>query len=379
MKMNKLILFFLIFISTSVAFAQNAADSARSAVPDVIIKTNGDLFQCRITEVTGEMVNYRLPDQDDTSPAGSLPRSEVYAVAYANGVAMVITPRLLDKDLYKTEIEALAKKKADSILRSAEDFIIKTNGNLFHCRIVEINDSLVVYSFPETDTAGQVRNIPRGEVYTIVYGNKMTQVITPELMGQEAFINPYKGTCEGWDNFKKNLGSGSINIGVGFMDVYSPIKDADSFEDNKTMPSVFAGYTFRIKGHLKGGVHIGIGGNELTYTGVSEYDQLKISTTIKESFFVLGLYARYDVLDGMFKPYVKGGLDFIGVFMTTTSESQSLDGSSASLKTIVDQNGIKPGLILRGGMELIFGDAFGIYGDVGTGLSLVQVGVLFNF
>jgi hypothetical protein len=145
------------------------------------------------------------------------------------------------------------------------------------------------------------------------------------------------------------------------------------------MPTVFAGYTFSVKGRLKAGVHIGIGGNDLSKSGVSEYDQVAVSSKIEESFLVVGLYCRYDILDGMFKPYVKGGLDFIGVFMTTTSETQSLDGSSASLKTIVNQSGIKPGLILRGGMEVMFGDNFGIYGDAGTGLSLVQVGVLFNF
>jgi hypothetical protein len=273
---------------------------------------------------------------------------------------------------------ALTQARPDSVQLPAGDVLIKTNGNMFHCRIIEINDSLVIYNLPEKDTLGQKNYAMRGEVYAIAYGNGLTQVMTPELMGQEAYITPYKGECEGWDNFKKNLGNGSINVGVGFIDIYSPIKNTDSYDDNKTMPTLFAGYTFRIKKNLKAGVHLGVGGNELSKTGVSEYDQLKVSNSIDESFFVVGLYCRYDILDGMFKPYVKGGVDFIGVFMTTTSEVVSLDGGQASLKTIVDQSGIKLGLILRGGMEIMFGKSFGIYGDVGTGLSLVQVGVLFN-
>jgi hypothetical protein len=64
--------------------------------------------------------------------------------------------------------------------------------------------------------------------------------------------------------------------------------------------------------------------------------------------------------------------------MVTTSEAESLDGKTASLNTVVHQSGIKPGLILRAGLDMYFGEKFGIYADVGTGISLVQVGVLFS-
>lgn len=379
MKMNKIVLFiFLAFISLTSA-AQKKADSTLATVPDVIINTNGNLFQCRIVEVNDKLVRYTLTNQDSTSQINDVLRSKVYAIAYGNGIAMIITPKLMANEAYNSAINALAQKKADSILRSNRDVVIKTNGNLFHCNVVEVNDSVVIYKFPDTDTIGQLHKISRDEVYTIAYANGLSQVITPELMGQETYITPYKGTCEGWQTFKKNLGKGSLNIGIGFVDFYSPIKNVKSYTDNKTMPTIAAGYTFRIKGKLKGGIQLGVGGNELSKSGVSEYDQIMVSNTIKESFLVVGLYGRYDILDGNIKPYIKGGIDFIGVFMKTTSESQSLDGSSASLKTIVDQSGIKPGLILRGGLEIMFGDTFGIYGDFGTGLSLAQVGVIFNF
>jgi hypothetical protein len=379
MNMNKLLLFIFLAFITLTATAQEKADSTQKSIPDVIITTNGNLFQCRIVEVNDKMVRYRLPGQDTSAQLKQVSRDEVYAIAYGNGIAMVITPKLVSSEAYNSTVNSIAQRKADSILRSQRDVIIKTNGNLFHCNIVEVNDSLVVYKFPDKDTIGQLHKILRSEVYTIAYGNGISQVITPELMGQEAYITPYKGNCEEWDTFKKNLGKGSLNIGIGFVDFYSPIKDVKSYTDNKTMPTIAAGYTFTIKGKLKGGIQLGIGGNELSKTGVSDYDQVMISNTIKESFLVIGLYGRYDILDGNIKPYVKGGIDFIGVFMKTTSESQSLDGSSASLKTIVDQSGIKPGLILRGGLEIMFGDTFGIYGDFGTGLSLAQVGVIFNF
>jgi hypothetical protein len=284
-----------------------------------------------------------------------------------------------DSIMVKVPLNAIRPKKPDSTvtIRISPDVIVKTNGNLFQCKITEVNDSLVKYKLSLKDTSGTLLKIPRSEVYAIAYGDGLAMVITPELMGKPAGIYP-QNECEALETFKKNLGSGSINVGIGFVNFFSPIKNVSSYEDNQTMPSVFAGYTFRIKGKLKGGVHLGIGGNELSKSGTSEYDQIKISNTIDERFINLGIFCRYDILDGFIKPFVKGGIDLIGVKMTTTSETESLDGQSASLKTIVHQNGIKPGLILRAGLDLYFGNKFGIYGDAGTGLSLVQVGLLFN-
>jgi hypothetical protein len=282
-----------------------------------------------------------------------------------------------DSILVKVPVKVIRSKPAETPVKISPDAIVKTNGNMFQCKIIEVNDSLVKYKLSIKDTSGTLLKIPRGEVYAIAYSDGLAMVITPELMGKPAGIYP-QNECEALETFKKNLGTGSIYVGVGFVNQYSPIKDTKSFEDTQTLPSVFAGYNFRIKGQLKGGAYLGIGGNELSKSGVSEYDQLKISIKIEENFFCLGLFCRYDILDGMFKPYVKGGLDLIGVSMTSTSTSESLDGKSASLQTIVNQSGIKPGLILRGGLDIYFGNKFGIYSDVGTGLSLVQLGVLFN-
>lgn len=271
---------------------------------------------------------------------------------------------------------AFTQQKADSAASIPLDVIIRINGNLFQCKVVEVNDSMIVFQHVQGDTSHIPAEIPRTEVYAIAYSYGFTQVITPQLMGKEASIYPEKKN--GWEIFKGNLGKGAINVGVGFIEIYSPIKNADSFEDEKVLPSVFAGYTFEIKKKLKGGVHLGIAGNQLSKSAVSEYDQLKVSTEIDEKFICLGLYGRYDILDGMFKPFVKAGIDFIGVIMTTTSMAEALNGSNQSLKSVVDQSGLKLYPILRGGMEVYFGNRFGIYGDVGTGLSLVQVGVVFS-
>jgi len=285
-----------------------------------------------------------------------------------------------DSVYVKIPVSLFQPKQADTVVRIfmiSPDVIIKTNGNMLQCKIAEVNDSLIRYRSDPKDTSNKYLDISKDQVYAIAYGNGPSMVITPVLMGKKAGIYPEAG-CAGWDKFKQNLGSGSINVGVGFINFYSPIKHADTFEDEQLMPSVFAGYTFRIKGKLKAGAHLGFGGNKLSKYGVSEYDQLAISNEIEEHFYNLGLYCRYDFVDGVIKPFIKGGIDFFGVNMTTTSTVESLDGKMASLNTVVHQRSIKPGLILRAGLDLYFGGKFGIYGDVGTGLSLVQVGFIFN-
>jgi hypothetical protein len=277
-----------------------------------------------------------------------------------------------------TTITVYVQMESDNDIAVAQDVIVKTNGNLFQCKITGVNDSLVEYTLPNADSTGQLNSVPRNEVYAVAYGSGIAMVLTPELMGQEAGISSSEGGCEAWETFTYNLGHGSLNMGIGFVDIYTPLKNTKSYEDTKTMPSVFAGYTFKINSFLKGGIHVGVGGNELSKSGVSEYDELKVSAEIKESFLCVGLYCRYDILDGAIKPFVKAGVDFMGVFMTTTSEAESLSGNGYSVKTIVKQSGIKPGLILRGGLDFMLGEKFGIYGDVGTGLSLVQAGLIFS-
>jgi hypothetical protein len=290
---------------------------------------------------------------------------------------MKMTKPILSIILLFITLSSFSQQGADSIRVIPRDVIIKTNGNMFQCSIIEVNDTAIKYKTPAGDTAAIIQSVARGDVYAISYNNGVAMVITPELMGKKAGIYPEQ-ECESLKTFRKNLGSGAINVGFGLVDFYSPLKNVSSYEDTKVMPSAFVGYTFKFNKWLKAGVHIGVGGNNLTKSGESQYDQVKISAEIDERFICLGLFARYDFLKGIFKPYVKAGVDFIGVNMVTTSESTSMTGSESSLKTVVHQSGIKPALILRAGMDLYFGEKFGIYGDVGTGLSLVQIGLLFN-
>jgi hypothetical protein len=274
---------------------------------------------------------------------------------------------------------SFSQEEKNASVPVAGDVIVKTNGNMFRCSVMEVNDSLVKFTLPTNDTVVKILDLPRNEVYAISYGTGPATVITPELMGKEANIYTVDTGCDAWQAFADNLGNGALNIGIGFVNFYSPIKDWKSFDDNNVMPTVTAGYTFKIVKSLKGGVHLCVGGNDLSKSGESEYDQIKVYTEIDQKFFNLGLYCRYDLLKGIFKPYVKAGVDFFGLNMVTTSEATSLSGNEHSLKTVVHQSGIKPGVILRGGMDIYFSKLFGIYGDAGTGLSLVQVGVLFNF
>lgn len=285
-----------------------------------------------------------------------------------------------DSVMVKVPLSAVRQVKTDTLIRLVSfspDVIIKTNGNMFQCKILEVNDSLIRYKADPKDTSQVYESVPRTEVYAISYSNGRAMVITPELMGKKADIYPTE-SCQGWDNFKSNLGHGAISVGIGFVNFYSPLKNTSSYNDEQVMPSVFAGYNFRVIGKLRAGAHLGVGGNKLSKSQESVYDQLKVSSTIDEGFICLGLFARYNILDGAIKPFIKGGLDLFYVDMTTTSEAVSLDGKTASLNTVIHQRGIKPGLVLRAGLDLYFGNRFGIYGDVGTGLSLVQVGVLFN-
>lgn len=113
--------------------------------------------------------------------------------------------KVTDSVYVKIPVSLLQPKNADTVVKIfviSPDVIIKTNGNMLQCKIVEVNDSLIRYRSDPKDTSNKFQDVSRSQVYAIAYGNGPSMVITPELMGKRADIYPEAG-CAGWDKFKQ--------------------------------------------------------------------------------------------------------------------------------------------------------------------------------
>jgi len=270
------------------------------------------------------------------------------------------------------------------------DVIIKVDGDILYGKVVELNIDNIRYLRADMPD-GPIVAIPRKDVYAISYVNQTYDIITPtpgksknKSSKSEAAVpvtEPLTNQTVAPDsvpaNWKQNIGNGYIKVGMGFSRQYSSLKGVEDFTKTPSAPSINADYYFKFNKYIKLGAALGVAGFNYAYDYFSEYDQIGITQDITEKVATLGVYARYDITGGIFKTYVRGGIDFNLNFVDINGEIFFKD-ENKKVTSHSEGRGFNSDFVLRGGAEIFIGKNFGLYSDIGTGKSLVQVGVVFG-
>ncbi|MBK6285600.1 MAG: hypothetical protein IPF54_25670 [Draconibacterium sp.] len=177
-------------------------------------------------------------------------------------------------------------------------------------------------------------------------------------------------------NLKYNFAHGDVRVAMGFSRAYSSFKGVDDFSKEASSPSLFAAYQFRYNRFLKLGLNLGYASFNYKFNRISDYDGIAISK-INESVTTLGIYGRYDLMDKFIKPYLLLGLNFNYNSATMNGDVEFLDEGKHVL-TISGINGFKNDIVARVGVDFMISKSFGLYADIGTGTSLVQIGAIFS-
>ncbi|MBK6965322.1 MAG: hypothetical protein IPH20_15660 [Bacteroidales bacterium] len=270
------------------------------------------------------------------------------------------------------------------------DVIIRVDGIILYGKVTELNSDNIRYYRAEMPE-GPLVAIPRKEVYAISYSNQTYEVITP-LSGKSKGKSqksetpapagePEKKQAKAPDtlssDWKKNIGNGYVKVGMGFSRQYSSLKGVENFSKTPSAPSLYADYNFQFNKYIKLGAALGVAGFKYEYDEFSEYDQIGITQNITEQVATLGVYARYDITGGILKTYVRGGVDFNLNIVNIDGEIFFKD-ENKKITSHSEGRGFNSDFIIRGGAEIFIGKNFGLYSDIGTGKSLVQVGVVFS-
>lgn len=272
-------------------------------------------------------------------------------------------------------------QEKDSI--STTDVIIRVDGSILYGKVLEVSQDQVKYRKNDIPDGPEV-TLPREQVYVISYSNNTKQVITPVFgkrkLDEPAFdANSLDETADKdtTNNLKYNIGHGDVRVGMGFSRAYSSFKGVDDFSKEASAPSIFAAYQIRYNRFLKVGVSLGYASFNYEYNRVSDYDGISISQNIEESIINLGIYGRYDLMDGFIKPYLLLGLNFNYNSATMEGDVEFLDEGKHVLTTS-GINGFKNDLVARAGVDFMISKSFGLYSDIGTGISLIQIGAIFS-
>ncbi len=270
------------------------------------------------------------------------------------------------------------------------DVIIMVDGGILYGKVIELNTDNIRYLRAEMPE-GPIVAIPSKDVYAISYANQTYEVITPVLgksktqsskSGTSVYVNEAEGKLATKpdslsSSWKENIGNGYIKLGMGFSRQYSSLKGVEDFTKSPSSPSVSADYYFKFNKYIKLGGALGFAGFKYAYDYFSEYDQIGITQNITEKIATLGVYARYDITGGIIKTYVRGGVDFNFTSVDANGEIYFKD-ENKKVTTHSEGRGFNSDFVIRGGAEIFIGKNFGLYSDIGTGKSLVQVGVVFS-
>ena len=276
------------------------------------------------------------------------------------------------------------------ITKPAADVIIKVDGDILYGKVIELNTDNIRYVRAEMPD-GPIVAIPRKDVYAISYSNQTYEVLTP-VFGKSKGKSPKSETSVTTStqgetpaqepdslskNWKKNMGKGVIKVGMGFSRQFSSLKGIEDFTKTPSAPALCAGYNFKFNKYIRLGTTLGVAGFKYAYDQFSEYDQIGIKQNIDEKVATLGVYARYDITGGIIKTYVMGGIDFNLNFVDIDGEIYFKDDNK-KVTSHSEGRGFNSDFVIRGGAEIFIGKNFGLYSDIGSGKSLVQVGVVFG-
>lgn len=279
---------------------------------------------------------------------------------------------------------ALGQAQNTSVPAAEFDVIVKKSGEIIHGKVMEVSLELVRYK--RTDIPdGPIYVMLREDIFAISYRNQLTEYIAPVdslfLRGRtfpSSKNNKNAGANAGKQdtiNLFPYLAEGNFHIGIGAIRNISLVSDIDQYTAEAGFPSVHIAYYFPFKRNLELGFTIGYASFKYSNVDYSEYDQLRTNRKLTESLFSFGLLAKYSIDLLLLKPYATGGVAYNTSNVKSTSEITFTDDN----RVVLIEGGARSkrlGILMRVGVDVKLLKTLGVYADVGTGLSLMQLGAI---
>jgi hypothetical protein len=269
---------------------------------------------------------------------------------------------------------------------AAFDVIIKINGDILYGKVVEVTTDMVKYK--RTDIPdGPIYHLPKSEVYAISYRNQLKEILQPDafraqepspLLSAEA-LAPIEDAEPSLSPLleRENLQKGEVRLGFGFIPGYSKISNRDSYTTRAGFPATAITYLIPYRSSLMVGLHVMAGTWRYSRSDFDDYDNVRTEIEYKENLLTFAAVGKYQFSAQALRPYVLGGLAFH--ISSVDAESRLTfveDDRELYVKSGVRNSGL--GLIARLGLEYELNNQIGFYGDIGSGISLLQFGAIYK-
>jgi hypothetical protein len=125
------------------------------------------------------------------------------------------------------------------------------------------------------------------------------------------------------------------------------------------------------------GLQVATGTFKYTRSQFDEYDQTQKQSELKENLFQMTALGKYQFTNSDLRPYAMLGLSF---FVSSIKAESELNFRNDD-RVIFVKSGLRNigmGILARGGLEYSLNEQIGFYTDLGSGISLVQIGAVYK-
>lgn len=263
----------------------------------------------------------------------------------------------------------------------AQDFIVKTNGDVIEAQVLEIDLNVIRYTRFHQEN-GPVYTIPKSIVYSIRYHDNTKDIFNPQSrpalrfnQAVEDFSMPADSLLPPEELFMKK--AKVVNLGIGMKKIYTSTSKIGSPDFAAQSPFLAASVGIGITNNIVVGFAYGTGKYQATKTITDQQNFAEMEFEIHEKINTFSLWGRYYVKMNVewFRPYASLGLTVVDAkvvdIMKTFSGTQTieLERGGQVVEMITDAHI---------GMEFdIY--KFGVFSEIGYGPVLVLTGIAYRF
>jgi hypothetical protein len=270
---------------------------------------------------------------------------------------------------------------------AAFDVIIKTNGDILYGKVMEVTADVVKYK--RTDIPdGPIYHLPRLEVYAISYRNQLKEILNPlDISAPKESPAPQELTpieemsVEEPQEFRVmergNLQRGELWLGLGLIPGYSKIDNRNDYTTKAGFPALVATYMVPYRSQMMVGLQVATGTTRYSRSRYDDYDEVRTETELKENIISISVLGKYQFSDQALRPYVLGGLSFNISGVNAESRLNFVDDDrEIFVKSGVRNTGLS--ILARVGLAYELNNQIGFYGDIGSGITLLQFGATYQ-
>ena len=280
------------------------------------------------------------------------------------------------------------------------DVIIKKNGEILYGIVKEVSEKTIRYQ--RTDIPdGPIYLVSRDEVYAISYRNQVKDILNPmkdsivhdTVVVHDAPVIQHDSASTKVDSSSSMPGTkpkntktanffkaGQVKAGIGFFRSYTKVSQVSQYASSVNFPVINIGYDVQYTDQVRLGVQIAFGPHKFTGQQYSSYDSTQSAVTLKENIFMIDVYGKYNIAyrTARLQPYIIGGIGIHSSHISSSYNITFINDPNHSVLVNSGNNSVGLGIIARIGTEYLINKRSRLFGDVGIGPTILNVGISFN-